>query len=418
MKPKRCRLLSASSISAWKACHTRYRLAYHEGLRSDKDTDSQRTGTNWHSMWEVYGNALASFVPSEMWPEPSDASHAALQAVTDHLNDRYKERPLSIEPIAWAVERAILIRSFIGYLWYWQNDPIKFVSNELAFDLPIHMPRSGMPLPMDRVKRVGKIDHLIFWQNMLGVLERKSTSRSIAPESDYWDKSRKDTQVSMYALALRDLQTNGLLPDSAKSYLGLAVSFGSCLYDVWHKPTIKPTTLTQKDTLSLIQSGEYHGEKFEVVVVKEWAETYDDAGKEKKRHCAEVTVDGEVAVVESGAKSFALVETVGMYGARLLQDIYERPEFYFARREIPRTDAEISKFRRELWCHHDNMTTVEDNGTWTENEQQCRATFACQFIPICYGPGADAVCDGKTTPPGFKRVFVDLTVEGQQVEGD
>jgi hypothetical protein len=49
-------------------------------------------------------------------------------------------------------------------------------------------------------------------------------------------------------------------------------------------------------------------------------------------------------------------------------------------------------------------------------KHQCRATFACKFIPICYGPGADAVCDGKTTPPGFKRIFVDLTVNGQEVD--
>jgi hypothetical protein len=30
--------------------------------------------------------------------------------------------------------------------------------------------------------------------------------------------------------------------------------------------------------------------------------------------------------------------------------------------------------------------------------------------------GADAVCDGRTTPDGFKRIFVDLTVNGQEIE--
>jgi hypothetical protein len=40
-------------------------------------------------------------------------------------------------------------------------------------------------------------------------------------------------------------------------------------------------------------------------------------------------------------KGFAIRETIGMFGARLLNDIYERPEFYFVRREIARTDAEI-----------------------------------------------------------------------------
>jgi hypothetical protein len=50
-----------------------------------------------------------------------------------------------------------------------------------------------------------------------------------------------------------------------------------------------------------------------------------------------VNVDGDVCEVEiePGKKGFAIRETIAMYGARLLNDIYERPEFYYVRREIP-----------------------------------------------------------------------------------
>jgi hypothetical protein len=69
-----------------------------------------------------------------------------------------------------------------------------------------------------------------------------------------------------------------------------------------------------------------------------------------------------------------------------------------------------------LYAVYQSQKLMAKHGTWFENESQCRATFPCPYIPICYGPGAAAVCDGKTTPPNFKRIFVDLTVNGQEVE--
>lgn len=387
-----CFHISASSISAFKDCPTRFRLAYREGLRLAEDTESQRMGTNWHAMHEVWAIAIGANEVTE------ELKENALACVVTHLNERYDHMPTSKTVEEWALEREILLTSFVGYQWYYQNDPVEFLVSELPFELPVHSPRTGLPMPTTEALRVGKIDHVVRWQGAVCALERKSTTRSIAPDSDYWDKARKDTQVSMYAMAFADMnfasyRMNGL-------HLNSGERFGNTLYDVWHKPTIKPAELTQAQTAAFVESGEYFGVKFTV-----------------NRISPEVlNVEGVPTAIIQGKKGYAIRETVQMYGARLLADIYERPDFYFVRREIVRTDQDIQSFRKQLYAVYQNMKAAAKMDLWVENEHQCRATFPCPYIPICYGPGADAVCDGKTTPEKYKRIFVDLTVNGQEIE--
>lgn len=390
---------SASSTSAFKRCPTEFRLAYREGLRPSTDTDSQRQGTNWHECHECYANALVTF---------NGDKDQAMAAVIALLNEKYAECP-SYKTIAeWKLEQQILLISFIGYQWYYTEDPIEFLASEIAFNLPVHMPKIGLPLPMTQVQRVGKIDHLIRWQGMVGVHERKSTSRSIEPDSDYWDKSKKDTQVSLYALAFRDMREAGL-ENYGITGIEPDERFGSTLYDVWHKPTIKPKMLTQAESARIIAEGTYCDQAFVVSTG-----VYETGSEKEGQHWC--IVDGETVDVEEGKKGFAIRESITMYGARLLADIYQRPEFYFVRREVSRTDAEVRKARVECYNVYQAEKLMDKAGCWFENESSCRATFACKFIPICYGPGADAVCDGKTTPTGFRRIFVDLTVNGQEME--
>jgi len=400
-----CFHLSASAISAFKACPTRFRLAYREGLRTAEDTDSQRIGTNWHALHEVYHNAYCVYDS-----EQGDPDDIALNAAIEHLNERYAGDaiPASKTTEEWDVERQQLLMSFLGYLWYWSDDPLTIVASEVAFELPLIAPKVGLPLPMREVVRVGKIDHVVKWRGMIGNIERKSTSRNIDPSSDYWDKAKKDTQVSMYALAFRDMlyqhESPDWLPADAHEH-----SIGNTLYDVWHRPTIKPAKLSQANTTALIESGTYYETEFEVKVGPDDPEKPEDGPR--------VTVDGVAAEVIPMKQGFAIRETPAMYGARLLADIYERPEFYFQRKEIARSTDDLEKFKVELFNIYQAQRLYADTGCWFENEQQCRATFPCPFIDICYGPGSDVVCDGQTIPPGYKRIFED-PAETSAVEGE
>lgn len=401
----KCYHLSASAIAAFKACPTRFRLAYREGLRSDRDTESQRVGTNWHEMHETYAATAAAVGPEGQSPTQEDA----LASVVDHLNKRYGTTPAGKDPAEWALERQVLLTSFVGYQWYYTHDPVEVLASEVPFELPLTSPKTGLPLPADEVVRVGKIDHIVRWQGAVCALERKSTSRQIGADSDYWDKAKKDTQVSMYALAFRELHAAGgfaHLPPLPLEEGEPMPRMGNTLYDVWHKPTIKPAALTQKETAAFLDTKRYCGQNFQV----------RHAGITADIHAYDI--NGEPAAVEEGKKGFAIRETVDMFAARLLADIMERPDFYFQRREIARTDPELEAFQRQLYAVYQSMKAASKHGAWIENESACRATFPCPYLAVCYGPGADAVCDGKTTPQGYKRIFVDLTVNGSVVDSD
>lgn len=408
-----CYHLSASSVAAFKACPTRFRLAYREGLRPDKDTESQRMGTNWHKLHEIYANAQSEWAASDVLSntgEWADANEFALSQVINHLSGRYADCPTGIELKDWQRERQVLLTCFIGYLWRWQNEPIEILASEVPFELPLTSPAVNMPLPISEVVRVGKIDHIIRYQGMVGALERKSTSRTIALDSDYWQKAQKDTQVSMYALAIRDIGVfHGEMCSPYRVRVSEGERFANTLYDVWHKPTIKPAMLTQKETAEFIASGEYCGQKFAV-------ENYECFGVDNGPLPNSVSVDGDCAAVEMGKKGFAIRETISMFGARLLADIQERPDFYFIRKEIPRTDKDLEQFKRQLFAVYQSQRLAERYNAWVENEQACRATFTCQYVSICFGVGSENVCDGKTTPAGFRRIFVDLTVNGADPE--
>ena len=391
-----CYKMSASSIASFKSCPQRFRLAYREGLRQSGETEAQRVGTNWHALHEVYHNHKTAVESGEI-PYDGPAHNMAVQVVVDHLNERYCETPAWTTLTEWDLERTKLLTCFYAYQWYYQNDTIEYLANEIAFDLPIH-DLAGEALPLDRAVRVGKIDHLIRWSGMIGVLERKSTTRDIDPSSQYWEKSQKDTQVSMYALAVTDLVNEGIvdLPDDFDSL----TIIGNTLYDVWRRPATKPKFLTQAGTIEFQESKEYFGQSFD----------FDEL--DGIIHA----VEKEAVELKVGKKGYAIRESNRMYAARLLDELTENPERYFQRKEIARTDDELARFRKELFNIYQAQRGFEAANCWYENENQCRATFACQYIPICYGTGADSVCDGKTTPDGFKRIFVDLTVKETEDE--
>lgn len=402
-----CYHLSASAINALKACPTRFRLAYREGLRLAADTEAQRMGTNWHALHEEYNRAVRL----------GGSPEVAYEKAVEHLNERYSEVPTWVSAEAWETERLVLLTSFHVYQWYYTNDPVESFDEELAFDLPLHEPRTGMPLPTSEVIRVGKIDGLVLWQNRIVQKEMKSTSKNIGPDSDYWDRSQKDTQVSMYALAMRDLRASGQIPESLLR--AQAHTWGNTLYDVWKKPKTRPKSLTQKASLEFVESSKYFDQEFNVAAKWQTEIIIKNKGKktereEKKKTLLELHVDGQSVEVARGKQGFAIRETPRMYAARLMDEMVNDPESYFVRKEIARTDDQLRRFRVELYRIYQAMRSYERTGAWFENENQCRATFKCAYLPICYGEGADKVCDNNLTPPDFRRIF-NVTVNGEDI---
>lgn len=407
--------VSASSIASFKKCPQAFRLAYVEGIRQEHDADVLRTGSSWHGMHEAYAGPSAHALrvsaeiraehPQYIHGDPHDAANAyGMDAAVAYLNQRYAECPPWVEIADWQLERQILLVSFTGYIWYWQNDPIAVLATELPFDLPLHEPTTGMPCSTKSVVRVGKIDQIGRWHGAIVAVERKSTSKSVEPDSDFWTRWAKDTQISTYALALRDMQEAGLLPFTVPT----GERFGSTLIDVWSKPKTKPAMLTQKDTAAFIESGEYCGTKFEVEAPTHTGHSDGDV--------TAVDVNSQRVEMVPGKKGFAIRESVEMYGARLLADIYEQPHRYFARREISRTADEIRDFRRELFAIYQAQSIFQKSGCWFHNESACDTPYRCDYKSICFGAGADEACAGVGAPLGFKRLpYADFRVNGESV---
>jgi len=365
--------LSATSISNFKACPTRFLNANVLGIREIIPGDALRIGTNWHSVLELDD----------------------VEAVVEHLNKCYDEMPTGVDMDKMDVERATLLHAYLGYKWYYPELPETLVA-ETRFKMGLINPESRRSQP--NVKLVGIVDKLVRLPNgKIAVKEHKSTSSSVDADSRYWAHLTLDTQTTLYVYAARRLQVEGGLVE-----FGIMPNdepINTVLYDVWKKPGIKPKKLTQGDSKKFVETGEYCGQKFEV----EFPATQKPALINPNEGDV-LKIGGVRHWWEPGAKegTLSIRETADMYGARLLADIGERPEYYFACREITKTDDEIARFESELLDIYRTIQNMKRSGHWYHNEHQCEATFKCRYIDSCY-TGQDL--DPDNPPLGFECIF-------------
>jgi len=391
--------LSASSNSDFLACQKRYQLGYLFGLEADKDKDSTRVGSVWHKCHEHLELKPTSLCPRCARREEVDPvcfmcvgtgriAENRMDIVMRYLNRQYAKTPDNKTADDWAVEQVNVLHSLVGHQWYYAGTEKRFevIGSELKFEVPIVKKGSKRRVP--KAVFVIKIDRMVreIATGLVYVWERKSTARPL--NADYWDALTDGDQVTGYIYGARLAQAKGLLAPYGVKASDTPVAGAFC--DVWHKPTIKPKALSQADTKVLIETGMYCGEEF---IVKHYGATASE-------EMGVVTVDGEPALIIPGKKGFAIHETAALYGARLLQDITARPEFYFEQRVVSRTDQELRDFGYKLPRIAQQIRYVEKNDIWTENKMACTATYRCEFCDLCrsgvvYQPGDKA-------PPGYR----------------
>ncbi len=397
-------ILSASSIGAFKSCPVRFRNAYVYGIRPIEDKESQRIGTNWHLLLETAALVPGSDCPCPWSDETTQVNQQIciicegtgkvpddiMEVVTRVLNKAYEGIEFN-DPEAKEIERVTLLHALAGYRWHYGDALEPVVATEQYFSLPLLNPQTGHPVPDVFIK--GRIDKIIEIIKKLAVKEHKSTSKSIDPDSTYWGHLNLDVQTTMYIYAARRMQIDAWDPTENGPLIN------TVKYDVYHKPTIRPKKLTQGDSKKFVGDGshlgigEYCGQKFKIA---DHIDTDSDLGG--------LYVNGHEAVVEPGAKegTFTIRETPDMFGARLLKDITERPEFYFRCIELTRTDAELKTFEQELYDIAQNMQFMIRSGRFYTNEHQCEATFRCDYIQQCYNR---EVVDQDHVPDGFRCIF-------------
>lgn len=91
-------------------------------------------------------------------------------------------------------------------------------------------------------------------------------------------------------------------------------------------------------------------------------------------------------------------ESLEEYGKRLVGDIGERPNFYYARQEVPRVASDIDEFLHELWQVQKTMRQGELTGRHYRNTSTCQMPYRCEYLDICHG-----VADlDRGIPSGFR----------------
>lgn len=241
-----------------------------------------------------------------------------------------------------------LVRLLCGYVWFWAAEPLEFVSLEEEFAVETH-------------RLAGKMDGKIrLADGRLVLVEYKTSGEDIEPTAKYWDRLKLSTQVGIYGLC-------GFSEDLP----------ASTLYDVTRKPTIIPKGITKAD---------------QTRISSELARTG------RATYCGE-----EFDAAEIDASAFlGWRETERMYGARLAQDIVERPGFYFARREVPRTFGDYEQLAEDVEATMDLVETCETRSSFPRNPDACDRFGVCEFFGLC-SAGMHPRADDVSVPSGFRK---------------
>ena len=350
--------LTHSRIACFQACPRKHLLAYELALRPVAEAQALRFGTAFHLGREAY---RADHADAQA---PVNAAIAAYDAAyPDDMSPEQRE--------SWLVERVQMARLLSAYIWRWAeaDAAVKHLATEGQFEIPLVNPDTGRPIRAFTL--AGKRDGIDEIEGRVAVNEFKTTAQDLSPDGDYRRKLLIDAQVSTYVAAGRTVYP----------------ALNCCLYDMVRKPTIRPKKLTQAETARLLTAAEYFGERFAV------------AGDIKDG--ATVSVNGETCPVDRTGKWPVVRETAEMYGARLTADIGERPDYYFARQMIGRTDAELAEAQYDLWATAKTIRECELANRWPKNTGACLMYGRCKYFALCTG-GYD--WKSGTVPDGYTRV--------------
>jgi hypothetical protein len=212
----------------------------------------------------------------------------------------------------------------------------------------------------------GKMDGLGSLKNGHQVIiENKTTSASLEPDSDYWLRLAFNMQVYQYVLAARELNWN----------------VDNVFYDVTRKPSIRPKNIDDLDAQGL-----------KVVLNMDGTRAIKKDGSPR----------------QSGGEGFIVqghVETPDEYSERLIADIAERPGFYFARKEVPILDDQLEAFRLQRLAIAKLILSLRETETglerredaWPRNVGEFTCNF-CSYKSFCLN---NVSVDLNHPPEGF-----------------
>jgi hypothetical protein len=261
-----------------------------------------------------------------------------------------------------AAHRALLI----GYHERWADSPLHPIAVEHQYTAPLVNPATGAA--SRTWQAAGKIDVIArdSITQEVWILDHKFTSSDFSAGSDYRQQLLLDTQVSNYLAAARrmNLQPAG-----------------------WVHDCIKRVALSPK-MATPIESRKYTQEK-----------------RDKKT--GEIT---EPSRLYAGQRDTD--ETPEEYFDRIIADIAERPDTYYARVAVVRLANEEQEAAFDYWQTGIQIRESRQANVWPRNPGACfKYNRACSFLPVCAGHGS---LDDKTRYRRAERAHEELGREIQE----
>lgn len=218
----------------------------------------------------------------------------------------------------------------LGYHFRWspamESRAIQVVGAEMEFRAPLRNPETGRS--SRTFELAGKIDAIVLWDERYWIVEHKTTSKDIGPESSYWNKLRLDGQVSTYF-------------DGA-AVLGFAPA--GCLYDVARRPGQKPLQAQPEENRRYNKDGS----------LRKGTRTEDETPEE--------------------------------FRERIRSSIAEDPNKFYQRGEVVRLEPELHEARRDAWVTADTVRQTKNLGAYPRNSDACeRYNSFCEYYRICTG---------------------------------
>lgn len=345
--------ITNSSISTFKTCRRKYYWAYELGLRPDRERACLRIGSMVHEGLDL----LAKGVP--------------LNDVVEVLGKIYEDQADPLDNTPDIAYESVTVQELVrGYNQAWSNSPLEIIESEKVFELPIYGLNGHK---MMSFRQAGKRDRIgRMPDGRLALMETKTVSEDIGPDSDYRRVLAINHQLSMYIAAAR--------------IEGLDVS--TAIYDCIRKPTIRPCPVPLTDD---------NGDKI----------VLDSSGRRVMK------ANGQPRLTADTAKGYELQTremTPDEWRAKLAADIADRPDYYYQRFEVPRLESDLEEFQIELWMVAKDILECRRLGRWYRNTNTCRNySSLCPYYPLC--AGEKSISDG--VPAGFRKtetVHEELTV--------
>lgn len=336
-------LLTHSRKQSFKVCRKADWFRYELKIRPTVDAKALRMGSAYHAGLEVL------------------ALGGTIDMACQEAREAYSECPEGYEQLWWDYERETVECLLCGYQWRWANEQLEHLAPEKSFTIPLVNPETGKQ--SINWQDAGKIDGIVKLQDgRLAVRECKLLGDDISMDSDLWRRMRIDPQVSQYIHGARSI--------------GFEVD--TVLYDVTRKPTIEPTKVPICDELGCYIVLDANGER-----VKTKTGTWRTTSDKERGY---VRQEREMTPQE--------------WGEKLTNDIVERHDFYYARVEVPRLDADILTYRQESWEIAKTIRDAQLNDRWFRTVSPHTCKF-CPYFALCSTGDFDP---NGVLPEGLTRV--------------